>query len=180
MKGYSGAYEEAKTLLGGFPVDLVSVHDPDEYLAAGGSFGDILGAYESLFELKERGETEAVGVGSKDWRVIERLWRGGVKLDWAMFACAPTLLVLPPELVGFVNELKAAGVVLIDSAVFNGGFLTGGDMLDYRKAGPIADVWAFKFRERYLALCREYELDPAAPAVEYAYWLGFNALALNT
>lgn len=181
--GILRCFDEAKRLLGGFPIDLVSVHDPDEYLAANpGSSArdDILGAYESLFDLKSRGEAAGVGIGSKDWRVIRDLWREGVKFDWAMFACAPTLIVHPPELLDFVKELKAAGVLLIDSAVFNGGFLTGGDMIDYRKADPARDAGAFAFRERYLALCSRFGLDPAAPAVEYAYRLGFDSVALNT
>ena len=192
--GILRCYEEAKELLGGFPIDLVSVHDPDEYLAhaesqRGGdvensafsaSLREIKEAYDALFELKARGEVESVGIGSKDWRAIEMLWREGVRFDWAMFACQPTLLVHPPELISFVNELKVAGVTLIDSAVFNGGFLIGSDMLDYRKADPEKDAEAFAFRERYLDLCRRYGLDPAAPAVEYAYRLGFDAVALNT
>lgn len=178
--GILRCYSEAKELLGGYSIDLVSVHDPDEYLAGGGALDDILGAYKALFELKERGEARGVGIGAKDWRVIKRLWELGVRFDWTMFACAPTLLVHPQELLDFVKELKAAGVFLIDSAVFNGGFLTGGEYLDYRKADPIADAQAFSFRERYLALCKEFGLDPAAPAVEYAFRLGFDSVALNT
>lgn len=178
--GILRCHEEAKALLGGYPIDLVSVHDPDEYLAAGGRLDDILGAYESLFSLKAIGEAEGVGIGSKDWRVIKRLWDEGVLFDWAMFACQPTLLVHPPELLEFVKELKAAGVALIDSAVFNGGFLMGEKYLDYRLADPVKDAAAFAFRDKYLALCREYGLDPAAPAVEYAYRLGFGSVALNT
>ena len=182
--GILRCFAEAKELLGGFPVDLVSVHDPDEYLSAANDASiakdDVLGAYRALFELKARGEVKGVGIGAKDWRVIRLLWREGVTFDWAMFACAPTLLVHPPELLDFVRELKAAGVTLIDSAVFNGGFLTGGDMIDYRTADPVKDAAAFAFRDRYLALCRADALDPAAPAVEYAYRLGFDAVALNT
>lgn len=192
--GIMRCHAEAKELLGGFPIDLVSVHDPDEYLAhaesqRGGdgqnsafsaALCEIKDAYRALFELKARGEAESVGIGSKDWRVIEMLWRDGVKFDWVMFACQPTLLVHPPELISFVNELKTAGVTLIDSAVFNGGFLIGSDMLDYRKADPKKDAAAFAFRSCYLELCSRYGLDPAAPAVEYAYRLGFDAVALNT
>ena len=192
--GIMRCHAEAKELLGGFPIDLVSVHDPDEYLAhaesqRGGdgqnsafsaALCEIKDAYRALFELKARGEAESVGIGSKDWRVIEMLWRDGVKFDWVMFACQPTLLVHPPELISFVNELQTAGVTLIDSAVFNGGFLIGSDMLDYRKADPKKDAAAFAFRSCYLELCSRYGLDPAAPAVEYAYRLGFDAVALNT
>ena len=176
--GILRCYEEAEELLG-YPIDYVSVHDPDEFLAGGGSRADILGAYESLFALKAKGEVKGVGVGSKDWTVIRDLYRD-VKFDWAMFACAPTLLNHPAELLDFVRELKRAGVALIDSAVFNGGFLMGSDMLDYRRADPVADAAAFAFRARYLDLCRTHDLDPAAPAVQYAYRLGFDAVALNT
>ena len=176
--------EEAKALLGGYPVSLVSVHDPDEYLASHVSrqkaLDDIHGAYEALFGLKARGEVKAVGIGAKDWRVIRELWDMGIRFDWAMFACAPTLLVHPPELLDFVKRLKSAGVTLIDSAVFNGGFLMGSNMLDYREADPERDAEAFAFCERYLALCRERGLDPAAVAVEYAFRLGFDSVALNT
>jgi len=214
--GIMRCHAEAKELLGGFPIDLVSVHDPDEYLAhaesrnrplrVGATHGEatkpseasaerggdgqnsafsaalreIKDAYKALFELKARGEAESVGIGSKDWRVIEMLWRDGVKFDWVMFACQPTLLVHPPELISFVNELKTAGVTLIDSAVFDGGFLIGSDMLDYREADPKKDAAAFAFRSCYLELCSRYGLDPAALAVEYAYRLGFDAVALNT
>ena len=210
--GILRCYEEAKDLLGGFPINLVSVHDPDEYLFHAGAprargiprakraakraqcgvrrddedsafslaLCEIKDAYRALFELKARGDVESVGIGSKDWHAIEMLWREGVRFDWAMFACQPTILVHPPELISFVNELKSAGVTLIDSAVFNGGFLLGSDMLDYRKADPEKDSAAFAFRERYLGLCRRYGLDPAAPAVQYAYRLGFDSVALNT
>lgn len=177
-EGILRCYEEAKELLG-YPIDYVSVHDPDEYLAGGGACEDVLGAYESLFALKAKGEVKGVGIGAKDWTVIRDLY-DDVKFDWVMFACAPTLLNHPPGLLAFVDELKAAGVMLIDSAVFNGGFLMGGDMLDYRPADPVRDAAAFAFRDAYLARCRDFGLDPAVPAVQYAYRLGFDAVALNT
>ena len=54
--GIMRCYEEAEALLGGAcGIDLVSVHDPDEFLAGGGTAEDILGAYRALFELKKAG-----------------------------------------------------------------------------------------------------------------------------
>ncbi len=181
-RGIIACFNEARELLGGeYDIQMVSVHDPDEFVASGGDIKDVVGAYQTLFRLKDDQEgVKSVGIGAKDWRIIRELWNRGVRFDWAMFACQPTLLVHPPELISFVNELKAAGVTLIDSAVFNGGFLIGSDMLDYRKADPKKDAAAFAFRSCYLELCSRYGLDPAAPAVEYAYRLGFDAVALNT
>jgi len=181
-RGIIACFDDARELLGGdYDIQMVSVHDPDEFVASGGDIKDVVGAYQTLFRLKDDQEgVKSVGIGAKDWRIIRELWNRGIRFDWVMFACQPTLLVHPPELISFVNELKAAGVTLIDSAVFNGGFLIGSDMLDYRKADPEKDAAAFAFRERYLELCCRYGLDPAAPAVEYAYRLGFDAVALNT
>lgn len=178
--GILRCYEEAKELLGGYPIDLVSVHDPDEYLAANGKRADIVGAYRALFELKAKGEVKGVGIGSKDWTVIRDLARE-VPFDWAMFACAPTILRHPSELLSFIAELAEKGVTVIDSAVFNGGFLTGGDLLDYRPADPQADARLFAVRETYLKLCAKHALDPAAVAVEYALRVpGVKHVALNT
>ncbi|MGN0877426.1 MAG: aldo/keto reductase [Kiritimatiellia bacterium] len=179
--GILRCYEEAKDLLGGYPIDLVSVHDPDEYLAAFPSRReDVLGAYRALFELKAAGEVKGVGIGSKDWTVIRDL-AGDVPFDWAMFACAPTVLRHPPELLAFIADLAAKGVAVIDSAVFNGGFLTGGDLLDYRPADPVADARLFAVRNAYLKLCTKFALDPAAVAVEYALRIpGVRHVALNT
>ena len=121
-----------------------------------------------------------MGVGSKDWTVIRDLY-GDVKFDWAMFACAPTILRHPPELMDFIARLAADGVTVIDSAVFNGGFLTGGDKFDYRTADPARDAALFAKREAYLSLCRKWKLDPAAVAVEYALRIpGVKHVALNT
>ena len=179
-RGIMRCYEEASELLGGRPIDLVSVHDPDEYLAGGGSADDILGAYRALFELKETGRARGVGIGAKDWHVIRGLYEG-IKFDWVMFACAPTILRHPRELREFMCRLRGDGVGIIDSALFNGGFLTGGSMLDYRKADPVRDADLFMKRDDYLAVCKEYSVDPAAAAVEFGFRQpGVVAVSLNT
>ena len=180
-KGILRCYEEACGLLGeNCPIDLVSVHDPDEFLAGGGTREDVLGAYRALFELKKSGRVRGVGIGAKDWRVIRGLY-DDIKFDWVMFACAPTILRHPPELRSFMRQLKDDGVGIIDSALFNGGFLTGGSMLDYHKADPVRDAALFQKRADYLAVCGDFSIDPAAAAVEYGFHQpGVVAVSLNT
>src|SRR5512133_314279 len=71
--GILECWEQGCELLGGYyRPQLVSVHDPEEYLFAAADeadrkrrFKDILGAYKALFELKEKGEVKAVGIGAK-------------------------------------------------------------------------------------------------------------------
>ena len=180
-RGIMRCYDEAAELLGGeYAIDLVSVHDPDEFLAGGGAAEDILGAYRALFELKQAGRVRAVGIGAKDWQIIRSLY-GSIRFDWVMFACAPTILRHPRALRDFMHILKNDGVGIIDSALFNGGFLTGGPMLDYRKADPVRDAALFQKRADYLAICKDYAVDPAAAAVEFGFRQpGVAAVSLNT
>jgi D-threo-aldose 1-dehydrogenase len=187
-EGILKCYEQGNELLGaGYPAQLVSVHDPDEYLAAAKTpaertqrFADVLGAYRALFELKRAGKVTAVGIGSKDWRVIREIAEH-VPLDWVMFACSLTVYSHPPELLVFIAELHARGVGMINSAVFHAGFLTGGAWFDYRKPDPVKDAALFQWRDRFLATCRKFAAKPADVCVQFGLALpGVVSVALNT
>lgn len=186
--GILKCYEQGNALLGaGYPAQLVSVHDPDEYLATAKTpaertqrFADVLGAYRALFELKRAGKVTAVGIGSKDWRVIREI-ADEVPLDWVMFACSLTVYSHPPELLAFIAELHARGVGMINSAVFNAGFLTGGAWFDYRKPDPVKDAGLFQWRDKFLATCRQFAVNPADVCVQFGLALpGVVSVALNT
>ena len=186
--GILKCYEQGNELLGvGYPSQLVSVHDPDEYLATAKTraertqrFADVLGAYRALFELKRAGKVAAVGIGSKDWRVIREI-ADQVPLDWVMFACSLTVYSHPPELLAFIAELHARGVGIINSAVFNAGFLTGGAWFDYRKPDPVQDAALFQWRDKFLATCRKFAVKPADVCVQFGLALpGVVSVALNT
>ncbi len=114
---------------------MVSVHDPDEYLAAASSpaerqrrLADILDAYRALADLKRNGEVAAIGIGSKDWRIVQEI-AAMVSLDWAMLANSLTIFRHPPELLAFVSDLESRGITVINAAVSHAGFLTGGHSL---------------------------------------------------
>lgn len=186
--GILQCYEQGCDLLGeGFTSQVVSVHDPDEYLAAAKSpderkrrFDDVLGAYRALFELKSKGAVKAVGIGSKDWRVIREI-AGQVDLDWVMFACSLTLYSHPAELFDFIAELHSRDVGMINSAVFNAGFLTGGKWFDYRQPDPVKDAPLFAWRENFLAICQRLGVKPADACVQFGLAVpGIVAVALNT
>ena len=101
--GIMACYEQGLDLLGGsYNTEIVSVHDPDEYLDAADSafnrevrFRDILHAYLALKDLKRDGKVKAIGVGAKDWRVIRDIAKR-VDLDWVMLATSFTIGGLPP------------------------------------------------------------------------------------
>ena len=186
--GILRCFDEGCELLGhSYIPRLVSVHDPDEYLAAAVDPGDrskrmddVLGAYAALFELKAKGLVRGVGIGSKDWTVIEGLW-SEVKFDWVMLACSYTVFTHPPELMSFLGELRSAGVGIINSAVFNAGFLTGGEYFDYRIPDPTAERDLYSWRETFHGLCAEHGVKPYDACIEFGLSApGVVALSLNT
>ncbi len=82
---------------------MVSVHDPDEYVAVAKDeeharklYEDILHAYKALFQLKQQGKVKAIGVGAKDWKMIQKI-AGDVPLDWVMIANSMTMKSQPKE-----------------------------------------------------------------------------------
>ncbi len=189
--GYDGileCFEQGCELLGGqYIPQILSVHDPDEYLAAAKDKNDrkkrlanIFDAYKALHELKSAGKVKALGVGAKDWKVIREITKN-VQLDWVMFACSLTLYKHPAELLEFMEELKKQNVAMINSAVFNAGFLTGGDYFDYRKTDPKKDTKLFDWRERFFLICEKFNVKPADACVQFGLSVpGVVAVALNT
>ena len=188
--GILRCFEEGCALLGErYHPRLVSVHDPDEYLAAAASesdrrrrFDDVLGAYRALEELKRQGKAAGVGVGSKDWRVIREL-ADAVELDWVMFANSLTVHRHPRDLVDFLEALARRGVGVVNSAVFHAGFLVGGEFFDYRRITPDTpeDRARFEWRERFTAACRRHAVEPAVACVQFALSPpAVQAVALNS
>ena len=189
-RGILDCWEQGCELLGDpYRPQLVSVHDPDEYLNGASSpaerrsrFDDVLEAYRALGELKARGEVAAIGIGAKDWCVIREI-ESTVPLDWVMFANSLTIYLHPPELLELAASLAAKGVAVINSALFHAGFLAGGDYFDYRVASPTneADRAAFAWRERFFTICRAWEVEPAAACIQFGLNVpGVVAVALNT
>ena len=187
--GILECFEQGNQLLNGYTPQWVSVHDPDEYLAKATNdaeeaalYKDILGAYEALTHLKQTGKVEAIGVGAKDWRSIQKISKD-VKLDWVMFANSITLHHHPQELLDFVKELHNKGVFVINSAVFNAGFLIGSDYYNYKLVQPDTEegIQLYKWREDFFNVCKSYGVKPAEACVQYALNIaGVDSIALST
>jgi D-threo-aldose 1-dehydrogenase len=189
-KGILRCWEQGCELLGGSYIpQMISVHDPDEYLAKASSeaekqrlFEDILEAYQALAQLKKTGQAKAIGVGAKDWTSIQAISKE-VDLDWVMLANSMTLYSHPAELLAFMDELKAKNVAIINSAVFNAGFLTGGEFFNYRKLNPDneKDKPLFEWREKFFALCEQHKVNPATACVQFGIsHPGIVSVALST
>ena len=186
-QGILDCYHQGNKLLGKYQAKIVSVHDPDEYLnAAKGAAelkkrkADVLGAYKALAELKAAGKVQSIGVGAKDITVIDFI-SDHFQLDWAMFACSITPYTHSEFARGLLKKLGKQGVEVINSAVFNAGFLIGGDHFDYRKITPQSDPQIFEWRDKFNALCKEFDVTPAAVCVQFSFLFPqIIAVALNT
>jgi D-threo-aldose 1-dehydrogenase len=189
--GKTGIYDcwkQGNELLGApYKADLVSVHDPDEYLDGVSTdeekakrHEDILQAYSTLSELKETGEVKAIGIGSKDWRVIKDLSLE-INFDWVMFANSFTIYSHPSELVDFMEELSEKGVAIVNSAVFHSGFLAGSSYFDYREVTREKEPHMFEWRDHFFRICREYDVKPVDACIEFGLMLpGIDGISLNT
>ncbi len=189
-KGILECWEQGCELLGGdYIPQVVSVHDPDEYLFAAVSekdrekrYQDIKEAYYALFELKEKGEVAAVGIGSKDWMTIQQLYNE-ICFDWVMFANKFTLYSHPQSVINFIKKLAKDGVGVINSGIFNAGFLTGGAYFDYRivDENSETDKSLFEWRKKFFTICEKYSVKPAEACLKFAVSIPeINAVALNT
>ncbi len=189
-EGILNCYEQGNQLLGGkYFSQLASVHDPDEYLNAAISskdrdnrFTNIIEAYKALADLKKSGKIKALGVGAKNWKIIEEISKD-VELDWVMFANSMTIMHHPKDLLDFMQLLHNKNISIINSAVFHAGFLIGGQFFDYRLLQPDTEEnkAIFKWREDFFTLCTKHNISPAVACVSFATRApGVVSIALNT
>lgn len=186
-QGILDCYQQGNDLLGDYEAKIVSIHDPDEYLA--GAEGeadlakrkqDILDAYKALMELRDAGKVESVGVGAKDVSVIDFI-SDHVQLDWAMFACSITPYIHTDSTLALLKKLAKQGVGVINSAVFNAGFLIGSDNFDYKQISRDTHPKEFAWRDKFNALCDEFNVKPAEVCVQFSFLFDeIVSVALNS
>mmetsp|Transcript_11677 Transcript_11677/g.17690 ORF Transcript_11677/g.17690 Transcript_11677/m.17690 type:complete len:338 (+) Transcript_11677:123-1136(+) len=185
--GMMECFEQGNQLLRHYTADIVSVHDPDEYLL--GAEGDVivleqrrrnlLSAYAALEELKTQGKVISVGIGAKDFKVIEYVC-AHFQLDWIMLACSLTPLVHPVPTRNFIDFAYSRGIPIINAAVFNAGFLVGGSYFNYKEVSPSTHAQLFSWRKRFFDLCAAEGIDPAHVCVQFSFlFRGIVCVALN-
>ena len=189
-EGVISCFEQGNELLGNkYKPQLVSVHDPDEYLAQAKNskeeaelYTNILESYQALSDLRIQGKVKAIGVGAKNWKTIQKISKD-IDLDWVMFANSMTIMNHPPDLLEFMKQLHEKGIGIINSAVFHAGFLTGGSFFDYKLIKPDSpeNKAIFKWREDFFSLCTKHSVKPANACVNFAMTVpGVISISLNT
>ncbi len=187
--GIMECFEQGNELLNGYVAQMLSVHDPDEYLILaedkeeeGKRYMDILDGYNALFDLKQKGKVESIGVGAKDWRIVKKI-AGDVPLDWIMIANSMTVKYHPEELIDFIVDMESKGVHVINSAVFHSGFLVGSNYFDYRpvQKGTAKGDGLYLWRKEFFKVCDEFDIKPAHACIQFGLNVpGVKSIALNT
>ena len=174
-QGILACYHQGNELLGDYEAKIVSIHDPDEYLASAADESDlakrkqdILDAYRALLELRDQGIVESVGVGAKDVSVIDFI-SDHIQLDWAMFACSVTPYTHTISTLALLKKLNKQGVSVINSAVFNAGFLLGSDNFDYKKISRDTHPEQYDWRDKFNVLCEKFNVTPAEACVQFSF-----------
>ena len=197
--GILRCYHQGNELLGGqYTASLVSVHDPDEYclipdttttttatttpisskeqdtsILMDSRRRDILRAYEALSELKRTNKVQSVGVSTKDYRIIEWLMNEEnsrlVHLDWAMISCSFTIHTHSPDVVSLIKRLNTNGIAVINSAIFNSGFLLGTDYYNYVKIARETHPDLYTWRDQFFQVCDEYSLTPLTACLHFNF-----------
>jgi D-threo-aldose 1-dehydrogenase len=188
-EGILRCHQDGCEKLGAYRPQLITVHDPDEYLAAASSpadrqkrLADIGGAFQAMSELRDAGQVAGIGVGAKDWRIIQELSEL-FEFDWVMMANSFTVMNHPAELIELVNSLAQRNVAIVNSAVTHGGFLVGGSFLDYRPldAADPDDAKRLRWRDEFTQVCRQYDASPYQVAVVFGgSHPAFHSIALST
>lgn len=188
-EGIIECFDQGNELLDGYIPQMVSVHDPDEYLNTAKDhyhaeklYNDILAAYEALYDLKKLGRVKFIGVGAKNWKIIKQIAKD-VQLDWIMIANSMTIKHHPQELLDFIAEMERKNVYVVNSAVFHSGFLVGGNHFDYRliERGTLQNDALYKWRDHFFEKCNKFNIKPSEACVQFSLNVpGVKSIALST
>jgi D-threo-aldose 1-dehydrogenase len=161
--GVRRSLDESLDRLGLDRVDVLFLHDPDEYDDMEGS---VRSAVPALVGLREEGLVRAVGIGSKSVAAHLAGVRAG-DLDLLMVAGRYTLLEQPaaPALIPACRE---RGVGIVVAGAFNSGLLstsTPGPGARYEYGDAPAEVVAKA--QRLATVCGQYGVELPAAALQF-------------
>jgi len=86
-------------------------------------------------------------------------------------------------LLDFIDKLNKQHKTIINSAVFNGGFLVGKDFYNYAQVDKSTEAGKklFAWRLSFFELCNEFNIQPAEACISFGLNIqGVNSIAFST
>ncbi len=89
--------------------------------------------------------------------------------DWIMFANSYTIMNHSSDLIAYLDRLERQDIGVINSAIFQGGFVVGGDLYDYRKLdkNDPNDLALLDWRTKFNRICENFGTTPFLAALEF-------------
>ncbi|MGW6447820.1 aldo/keto reductase [Lentzea sp. NPDC055074] len=160
--GVKRSLESSLERLGTDRVEVVYIHDPDEYWDA--AFSE---AYPALESLRSQGVVGAIGVGMNQWEMPERFVRE-TDIDVVMLAGRYTLLE-QPSLPSFLPLCLERGVSVVACGVFNSGLLSKPEVAADAKYNYEDAPAALVARARAVAeVCSRHGVTLPEAAIQFA------------
>jgi D-threo-aldose 1-dehydrogenase len=115
-------------------VDLLLIHDPDDYPERA-----LAEAYPTLADLRSQGVIRAVGSGMNQWQVLTRFAK---EADFDCFLLAGRYTLLEQTSLEFLELCRSKGIGIMLGGVFNSGILARGPVpgATYNYAAPPAAI----------------------------------------
>jgi D-threo-aldose 1-dehydrogenase len=141
-------------------VDIALVHDPDDSL--GQALSETIPA---LLELRDEGVVRAVGAGMNQWQGLKLIVE---ETDTDVVMMAGRWTLLDRSALPLLDACESRSVSVLAAAPFNSGILATSNVADtatfnYSQADP-ARIEAAR---RLAAICRRYDVDLAAAALQF-------------
>lgn len=141
-------------------VDILHIHDP------------VIEHYQTILdetiptfvELRSQGIIRAIGLGTGDWRILDRL-AGDFRFDCAMLAGRYTLL--EQEALGTLNRLRDRGIAALSAGIYNSGILASGAVNGAKYDYGDAPAPVRQRVQRLDAACRRHGVPLKAAAAQF-------------
>jgi D-threo-aldose 1-dehydrogenase len=157
--GVLASIEESLARLGKDRLDIVYVHDPDNYVAEA-----LAGAFPTLIELREQGVITAVGAGMNQTAALETFAR---ETDPDLFLLAGRYTLLEQgALSTFLPLCEQRGIAVIAGGAFNSGLLADPNPGTHYNYLPAPQPLIERAR-RLQAVCARHGVPLKAAAIQF-------------
>ena len=159
--GVMRSFEESLERLGVDRIDVLHIHDPDDYFEQA-----LSGAYKALDKLRSEGTIKALGSGMNQAEMLARFAR---EADFDCFLVAGRYTLLDqaalPELLPICEQ---KGIAIIIGGVYNSGILANLDIPERATFNyqPAEQHWLEKAR-RIKAVCDRHDVPIQAAALQF-------------
>jgi D-threo-aldose 1-dehydrogenase len=157
--GVLTSIEESLARLGKDRLDLVYVHDPDDYMAQA-----LATAFPTLIELREQGVISAIGAGMNQTAALETFAR---ETDPDVFLLAGRYTLLEQDALGvFLPLCEQRGIAVIVGGAYNSGLLADPNPGTHYNYLP-APQSLIERAQQLQAVCVRYGVPLKAAAIQF-------------